>query len=61
MVRIIVFSGISFFVSLYIYLNWNYFEGKVESKNIKSRRNFFSNDLSRNPSFFPNDNMKEQN
>ena len=60
LIAFIVFSGISFFVSLYIYVNWKYIETtKAKGRNIRSRRNFYSNDLSKNFSSVP-ENMKEQ-
>ena len=55
LIAFIVFSGISFFSSSYIYYHFTDFESSAYNK-----KNFFSNELSKNPSHLPSELMKDQ-
>ena len=54
LIAFIVFSGISFFSSSYIYYHFTDFVNSAYNK-----KNFFSNELSKNPSHLPSELMKD--
>ena len=55
LIAFIIFSGISFFSSFYIYYHFTDFISSA-----LSRKNFFSNELSKNQQVIPNEFIKEQ-
>ena len=55
LIAFIVFSGISFASSVYIY--YHFMDFLISAVN---KKNYFSNDLSKNPSYFPSELMREE-